>query len=176
MDVAIVMPAYNEEACIENVINLWLPIFNQVSGVLIVVNDGSKDNTGVILNRLALEDARIVVIQQENAGHGLSVLNGYRKAIALGAEFTFQTDSDDQLVPADFWKLWNARHLSPFIIGHRKNRRDPYLRILITRVIPVINFFLFGTWIKDANIPFRLMQTSYLKKFDLPATRKCLCP
>src|SRR5437868_4422665 len=99
---AIVMPAYNEEACIEGVVSAWLSVLDTVPGTLFVVNDGSRDGTGKVLDRLAESHASLRVIHQKNAGHGAAVLRGYAEAIALGPEWIFQTDSDDQFDPMDF--------------------------------------------------------------------------
>jgi glycosyltransferase involved in cell wall biosynthesis len=52
-----------------------------LDGRLIAVGDGSKDSTGVILDRLAEKEPRLLVHHQQNAGHGAAILAGYRMAI-----------------------------------------------------------------------------------------------
>lgn len=162
MQLAIVIPAYNEAACIKAVIQEWLEVADAADGLLVVVNDGSRDATGALLDEMALKAPRLRVIHQANAGHGAAVLHGYREALFLRPAFVFQTDSDDQFKAADFWKLWEKRTLSPFIIGHRQSRHDAFHRLVITRILRGLNVVLFGAAIKDANIPFRLIRADYL--------------
>jgi dolichol-phosphate mannosyltransferase len=162
MKLAIVMPAYNESACIERVVGEWLAVFEKVPGALFVINDGSRDNTGELLDRLAAKHANLRVIHQKNAGHGAAVLNGYRTAIASGAEFIFQTDSDDQFEREDFWNLWAMKDTSSFILGYREHRQDPLSRLIITRINKLLCFLCFGVRLRDFNVPFRLMRASFL--------------
>jgi dolichol-phosphate mannosyltransferase len=163
VELALVMPAYNEAECIDGVVRSWLPVLDRVgSGILIVVNDGSTDPTGDQLNRLAASDARIQVIHQQNSGHGAAVLRGYREALASGAGWIFQVDSDGQLLAQDFWLLWEARHDSPFLLGRRARRNDPLYRLAISRLVRALNFLLFRVSVRDANIPFRLLRSDFL--------------
>lgn len=163
MKLAIVMPAYNESACIERVVDAWLGVFEKIPGALFVVNDGSRDNTGELLDRLAASRRNLRVIHQKNGGHGAAVMNGYRKALESGAEYIFQTDSDDQFDREDFWKLWALRETSPFILGIRLRRSDPVPRLVITRINRLLLLLCFGAWIRDANCPFRLMRAPFLE-------------
>lgn len=163
MSLCIVMPAYNEEGCIEPVVKNWLTILDQVPGTMIVVNDGSRDKTGEILDKLAIGDKRLKVIHQKNAGHGAAVLNAYRQAMATGSDWVFQTDSDDQFQPLDFPKLWERRATSPFILGYREQRSDAFHRTVISAIMRSLVFLLFGTYTKDANIPYRLIRADFLR-------------
>lgn len=162
------MPAYNEEECMADVVSIWTKLlieeFPTENTCLIVVNDGSKDSTGKILDGLAPHNDKLVVVHQINGGHGNAVVHAYRKAVELGAEYVFQTDSDDQFVTADFKKLWDKRTQSDFILGYREVRHDDPFRLLITRILRWSMFLIYGTFIMDLNIPFRLIKGSFLKK------------
>jgi glycosyltransferase involved in cell wall biosynthesis len=165
---SIVMPAYNEEACIEDVVNLWTNLLDEQFPAettrLIVVNDGSKDKTGAILDRIKPNYPKLIVVHQPNGGHGNAVVNAYRQAVGIDSEYVFQTDSDDQFVTDDFMKLWAKRHESPFILGCREVRYDAPARLVITRILRLSIFLIYGTYIKDSNIPFRLIRGSFLKR------------
>ncbi|WP_234734133.1 glycosyltransferase family 2 protein [Tellurirhabdus bombi] len=168
LTLSIVMPAYNEEDCIDLVVRNWIDFLNsQFPGQntrLIVINDGSKDRTGAILDTLTpLYPNKLVVVHQPNGGHGNAVVNGYRQAVALDSEYVFQTDSDDQFITEDFAKLWEKRRQSKFILGYREERYDALARLIITRILRASLFLIYGTYIKDSNIPFRLIKGSYLK-------------
>lgn len=79
-------------------------------------------------------------------------------------EWVFQVDSDNQFLPADFPKLWEKRNESNFLLGYRKVRYDDFNRLIITRIVRVLNFALYRCYIPDANIPYRLIKGDYLKK------------
>jgi dolichol-phosphate mannosyltransferase len=162
----IAMPAYNEAGCIEQVVRGWLSVFDshEVSAArLIVVNDGSRDNTGEILDSLRASDPRLTVIHQENSGHGAALRHAYEQALALSPEWVFQVDSDDQFEVADFSLLWKRRAESKFILGRRRNRQDALHRLVISRILRILTFLLFRCSIPDPNIPFRLIQGEYLR-------------
>ena len=167
--VAIVMPAYNEGEVIAEVVEKWTGLlkrgFSEADKpVLIIVNDGSKDNTGETLVKLAKTNPYLIAVNQPNGGHGNAVVNAYKKALELNAEYVFQTDSDDQFETEDFFKLWEKRHKSDFILGYRKTRFDAPIRLVITRILKASIFLFLGTPIEDSNIPFRLIKGSFLKK------------
>lgn len=168
LKLVVVIPAYNEEACIQQVVLDWykgIPeIISSDDFAIIVVNDGSKDHTGDLLDELKESLPNLKVIHQPNAGHGMAVVNGYRHAIELNPEFVFQTDSDDQFIVSDFSKLWEKRSLSKFILGFRYVRHDAPFRLFITKILKYSLLFIYGTNIADANIPFRLIQCEFLKK------------
>jgi glycosyltransferase involved in cell wall biosynthesis len=167
--IAIVMPAYNEGEVIESVVDKWTGLLKRgfsedEKPVLIVVNDGSKDNTWEILSRLATSNPNLIAVNQPNGGHGNAVVNAYRKAMELNCEYVFQTDSDDQFETEDFFKLWEKRNESDFILGYRRQRYDAPIRLVITRILKVSIFLFLGAMIEDSNIPFRLIKGTYLKK------------
>jgi len=167
--IAIVMPAYNEGEVIASVVEKWTDLLKKGfeatdNPVLIVVNDGSKDNTGEILKKLAITNPLLIAVDQPNGGHGNAVVHAYKKALNINAEYVFQTDSDDQFETEDFFKLWEKRNESAFILGYRKQRFDAPIRLVITRILKASIFLFLGAPIEDSNIPFRLIKGSFLKK------------
>ena len=136
----IVMPAYNEEANIEDVINQWHPVCERINAEgneakLVIANDGSKDNTFAIMQQLSAKYPFLMPIDKPNSGHGATVLFLYRKAIADGANFVFQTDSDGQTLPEEFWQMWKNRHEHEFQIGTRGGREDGASRVFVTKTL-----------------------------------------
>jgi len=168
LDLVIVIPAYNEEACIENVIELWTQgisnILKNENFKILVINDGSKDNTGTILDQIASTNKYLIAKHQLNGGHGNAVVNGYKFAVEMDPDYIFQTDSDDQFIPADFKHFWGLKEQSDFILGFRQIRHDDPFRLLITKILKFSLLLIYGTYINDANIPFRLYKTSFLRK------------
>lgn len=162
----IVMPAYNEQANIETVVQQWHPVVEKVGADsrLMIVNDGSKDNTYQILQELQTKYPFLVAVDKPNSGHGATCLFAYRKAIADGADFVFQTDSDGQTDPNEFYQFWDNREQYDLIIGDRTQRQDGFGRIVVTKVLRLLVWIIFGTWVKDANTPFRLMRANILSE------------
>ena len=164
----IVMPAYNEEANIEKVVVQWYEVvtkINQQEGAkckLLIANDGSKDKTYEMMQRLTANYPDFEPIDKPNSGHGATVLYLYRKAIEAGAGYVFQTDSDGQTNPDEFWQMWENRAQYDFQIGDRSTREDGRDRIFVTKVLRFVVRLMFGVYVQDANTPFRLMNTERL--------------
>ena len=161
---SIVMPAYNEEEIIEQTIREWNEkVLSRIPGAeLIVVNDCSNDKTGDVLALLAREIKALHTFTPErNGGHGKALRFGFEQ---VTQEWVFQTDSDRQHVPADFWKLWEEREASDFVLGVRSSRADGPVRVFITSVMRLTNFVAWGLWIRDANCPFKLMRRDPMEK------------
>jgi glycosyltransferase involved in cell wall biosynthesis len=129
-----------------------------------VVDDGSHDKTGEILDGLAKDEPRLKVIHQANTGHGGALLRAYSAALAHQPEYVFHVDSDDQFRPEDFRKLWDRRAESPCILGYRAVRRDALHRLVITRFLRMALLLMYGEYIKDSNIPFRLLKADFLRQ------------
>ena len=157
-----IIPAYNEQDTIEQVVNDW-KIINDLGGVLVIIDDGSQDNTLSILRRL--ESDSIIVLSKENGGHGDTLLYGYRFAIALGAKYIFQTDSDGQTNAAEFKAFWKDRNRYDAIFGVRKVRGDGASRKFVESVLCKILWGIFHVKVPDSNAPFRLMRADKVKEY-----------
>lgn len=166
-NVYIVMPAYNEEENIVNVIKQWYPIVDEIGNgsKLVIVDDGSKDSTLKKMQLLESTCPLLIPLSKMNSGHGATCLYAYNYAIKNKATYIFQTDSDGQTVPGEFWQFWELRHEYDFIVGSRKNRKDGFSRIVVTKALQLFVLFMMGVCIEDANTPFRLMKRSVLEKY-----------
>ncbi len=165
----IVIPAYNEESNIEQVIHDWYPVVEKVGkdSRLIIINDGSKDNTYEIMQKLKKENELTIFqpMTKENSGHGATILFGYHYAIQQGADYIFQTDSDGQTLPEEFWQFWEERDQWDMLIGHRSKREDGSLRVFVAKTLKLVIRICFGVSVTDANTPFRVMKVSTLKNY-----------
>jgi glycosyltransferase involved in cell wall biosynthesis len=164
----LVMPAYNEEANIEDVVRQWHPVAERVNAEggearVVIANDGSKDGTFAILSQLQNNYPYLLPLDKPNSGHGATVLYLYRYALEHGADYVFQTDSDGQTLPEEFWQMWEHRHEYDFQIGTRGGRQDGFSRIVVTRTLRIVVWLMFHVWVKDANTPFRLMNAKRLQ-------------
>lgn len=161
----IVIPAYNEEANIRQVVEEWYPIVAKygTDSRLVVVNDGSKDSTFSILTDLSKDMPQLIPLNKENGGHGAAVLYGYRYALNNGADYVFQTDSDGQTLPSEFDPFWNSKDKYDIVIGYRQGRKDGFSRKVVTRVLRIVVQLCFGVFVLDSNTPYRLMKADKLK-------------
>lgn len=162
----LVIPAYNEEENIEKVVSDWHPIAERVGGEsrLVVINDGSRDGTFRKLKKACESYPRLVALDKENQGHGATVLYGYHYALKQNADYVFQTDSDGQTEPGEFWEFWEQREQYDMVIGHRCKREDGSSRVFVTRVLKLVIRLCFHEDVTDANTPFRLMEAHVLKE------------
>ena len=126
---------------------------------ILIVNDGSRDHSGEILDKLALEIPELRIVHQPNAGHGAALRKGLEHA---RGEWVFHVDSDNQFLSTDFWKLWDLRNEYEYLCGIRTQRHDPFHRLFITRLVRILIFLYFGTFISDANIPYKLVRQAEL--------------
>ena len=161
----IVMPAYNEEANIEETIKQWHVVVEKIGldSRLVIFNDGSKDKTYEIMLGLKDKYSQFIPVTKPNSGHGATIMYAYHYAVNAGADYIFQTDSDGQTNPEEFWQFWEKRNDYDFIIGCRKKRQDGFSRIVVTRTLRLLVLLIFGENVKDPNTPFRLMNAEKLK-------------
>ena len=165
----IVVPAYNESENLDNLIRDWYPVIEKHNGDndsrLVIINDGSKDNTYELLQEYAKTRPLIQPMTKQNGGHGSTVLFGYRYAIAEGADYIFQTDSDGQTNPDEFEQYWKNRKEYDAIIGNRIVRGDGKSRKFVENTVCILLRMIFGVKVQDANAPFRLMKADLVKKY-----------
>lgn len=157
---SVVMPAYNEEGSItEAVAEVQEYILNKVQDAeIIVVDDGSRDSTGELLDKMAEKDSRVRVIHQENGGHAAALMTGMTGS---SSKYIMLLDSDRQIALdgfPDHWKL--AEEGYDCVFGVRRKRHDPGLRLFLTGVIRHVLQLLFAVKIYDANIPYKLLHRS----------------
>lgn len=164
----IVMPAYNEEENIESVVRSWYPVLKgkSESSRLVIADSGSRDRTHEILEQLRSgEFPQLEILHTDNQYHGPKVIALYKYAIANGADYIFQTDSDGQTDPEEFGAFWKARRKYAGIFGNRKVRGDGKDRAFVEKVVCALVLLYFGVKIPDANAPFRLMKTQTVAKY-----------
>ena len=155
---SVIMPVYNEEgaiaAAVEEVQQYVLGLIPESE--LVVVDDGSRDNTGRLLDDAAAKDARIKVIHQPNGGHGAALLRGLD---AARGEYVFLIDSDRQIPLDSFKTAWDAMLAGrDAVFGVRRRRYDPVLRLYLSRLIRHSVNVLFRVNLRDPNAPFKLFR------------------
>lgn len=163
----IVMPAYNEQDNITDVVKSWYPLLSLggKNSKLVIADSGSSDRTNEILLGLKEQFPQLEILSNTNRYHGPKVIALYKHAIDNGADFIFQTDSDGQTNPSEFEAFWNDRNNFDGIFGHRKVRGDGKDRAFVEHVVCFLLWLYFGVKVPDANAPFRLMRTETVAKY-----------
>jgi glycosyltransferase involved in cell wall biosynthesis len=168
-DVTIIIPVYNEEEVITKVLESWLLVLRKlkIKFSILALNDGSKDGTLSVLQRVAEENPELTVIDKTNSGHGPTILEGYRKATT---QWIFQVDSDNEIDADQFPAIWNSRAENDLVLGVRYQRQSPLSRQLITFVSRLTINLLYGKGVTDVNTPFRLYKRIKFQKIfsDIP--------
>lgn len=164
----VVMPVYNEQDAIGNVLRKWAKALEKtdIDWKIRAYNDGSRDNTLSIMREISAKLPRVSVRDKPNGGHGPTILQGYREAATDGFEWIFQVDSDDEMDPEQFPVLWNRRENADFLVGKRAGRSQGWARKLVSGVSRLSVRAIYGkggVW--DVNAPYRLMRVSAFRSF-----------
>ena len=164
LDLCLVMPVYNESECIVEVIDSWAAMLEglDIDFKMIILNDGSADSTAEALTAYDTH-LRIQIINKANGGHGPTILMGYRQAVTE-ANWVFQVDSDNEMGPEYFHKLWGKRSKYDALFGYRDLRQQNAGRKFISICSRCIVKLLFGTGVQDVNTPYRLIRADIVKR------------
>jgi len=156
---SVIMPAYNEEASIEaavaDVFRHVLPVVGD--GELVVIDDGSTDRTGALLDAMAATEPRLRVVHQPNAGHGPALVRGITEA---RGEAILLLDSDRQIALDDFARHWarmTQENLVAFL-GLRRPRHDAFHRLVISALMRLLILLCFGRAPQDAGAPYKIVR------------------
>jgi glycosyltransferase involved in cell wall biosynthesis len=164
--ISIVLPALNEEDNIESLVGQIKNYFktNSIPHEIIIVDDGSTDQTGSIADRLAGEYEDITVIHHpENQGYGKSLRDGFH---AGRHEYLFYTDADLQfkINSLDLFMPYMQKGEADMVVGYRIGRQDPWLRKFLAWGYNKFSSILFSLKVKDIDCAFKLFKKqSYLK-------------
>lgn len=159
-------PAHNEEANIEALVAEALETLPTLAETfeIIAVNDGSRDRTGEIADRLAAEhpDVVRVVHHMPNRGYGGALRSGFE---ASRYELLCFTDGDRQFKVADLGRL-TARMAQAdrpdVVVGFRIKRADPFIRIAYARTYKLANRIFFGLRVRDVDCAAKLFRREAL--------------
>lgn len=161
---SLVFPAYNEELNVERAVVEARRVLEKVAEryEIIVVNDGSADDTGSIIDRLAKEDGQVVPVHHpKNRGYGAAVCSGFAQA---RFDYVFFTDSDLQFNLDEIERLIEWIDRFDIVTGYRAKRADPLHRRLNAWAWGTLVRFLFGIKVRDIDCAFKLF---HRRVFDI---------
>lgn len=132
--ICVIIPAFNEEIHIRNTLS-GIPEFVKY---IVVINDGSTDETERIINECIRSDSRISLLNHsKNLGLGNSLISGYQESLRLKSEITAVMAGDNQMAPEDLWNVVApiVNHEADYVKGNRLLRGD------VRKIMPGYRFF-----------------------------------
>ncbi len=152
--ISVVFPVHNERQNLTSLISQWHKTmeFHQIDHEFVIVEDGSTDGTKELITHLEKEFPIINLSQIKKRGYSLAVLDGI---YASTKKYVLCTDSDNQIkVDSLIQNLNNFPKNKEFLMGYRNPRKDPYNRIIYSKMFKFIHDFFFDSKLKDPSCPF----------------------
>jgi glycosyltransferase involved in cell wall biosynthesis len=173
---SIFFPAYNDAGTIASLALVAHMTARQITDdyEVNVVDDGSPDHTGALLDEMAGHFPWLKVVHHEkNRGYGGALRTGFAMA---SRELVFYTDGDAQYDPREMATLYAA--FGPevdFVNGYKISRHDPLHRVIIGRAYHWLVKVAFGLKLRDVDCDFRLMRRSIFQKVHLTRSSGVIC-
>ncbi|HEV2529745.1 MAG TPA: glycosyltransferase family 2 protein [Thermomicrobiales bacterium] len=167
---SLVLPAHNEQENIGIVVRQALEVLPRFTDEfeIIVVNDGSRDDTARIIDELAASHPQVRPIHHEvNRGYGGALVSGFA---ATTGDFVMFMDSDRQ------FDLNDLALLSPFVdhfdivAGFRRERNDPLHRRINAEVFNTVVRALYGVHMRDIDCAFKVFRGDLLRSISLTSS------
>ncbi len=157
-ELSVFFPTYNEEGSIEKIISKAKKTLETIASKweIIIVEDGSKDKTPEITDRIVKADKRIKVIHHNpNRGYGGAVKTGLYSSKYKWIAFT---DSDGQFDFSEITNFIEEQKIqnADLVIGYYKKRQVSKFKILTSKLWEAAVFVLFGLHVKDIDCGFKL--------------------
>jgi glycosyltransferase involved in cell wall biosynthesis len=174
---SVFFPAYNDAGTIASLVITSVKVAATLTDdfEVIVINDGSRDDTGRILDELGrLYPERVRIVHHEtNRGYGGALRSGFATA---SKDLVFYTDGDAQYDPAEMTLLWEKMADDvDWVNGWKISRSDPLHRIVIGRMYHHMVKILFGLNVRDVDCDFRLMRRRIFDVVRLEKNSGVIC-
>jgi glycosyltransferase involved in cell wall biosynthesis len=166
---SVVMPAYNEQETIEEIVRRVLAVPLRIE--LIIVDDGSKDRTREILGRLAQEFPIKVILQPANAGKGAALRRGFQE---VTGDLVVIQDADLEYSPEEFPELISliCEGRADVVYGSRflgRHRVFMFTHYAGNRFLTLVTNVLYNTMLSDMETCYKVMRTEVLRSMTLDA-------
>ncbi|MCZ6635840.1 MAG: glycosyltransferase family 2 protein [bacterium] len=169
-------PCYNDSATIEDLVRNVDTVAGEFTDdyEVIVIDDGSMDESRAVLKRLKNEYPRLkLVFHEHNRGYGGALQSGFE---ASTKDLIFYTDGDGQYDAKELRVLMAKIGTDVDVVnGYKIKRSDPFYRVVIGKCYQITMRFLFGLKIRDVDCDFRLIRNDVLKRLSLSHTSGVIC-
>ena len=165
-NLSVFFPCVNEQGNIEDTVKKAVKVLQNLdlNYEIIIVNDGSTDQTAKVIEKLEKENTNIRSIHHpKNLGYGEALKSGF-----YGAKYDtiVYTDGDGQFDFSQIDKFLEKIETNDVVIGYRIKRQDPFFRILFAKGWGLALFFFFRLQLKDVDCGFKMIKRSVLQKID----------
>lgn len=171
-EISAFFPVLNEEANISSTVEKAVAVLKNVAEKyeVIIVNDGSQDNTETIAYELVKKNPNVRVISHQiNLGYGTALRTGF---YGTHYELIVYTDGDGQFDFTEVDKFLEAIKGADAVWGYRIKRMDPFMRILNAKGWKFLIWLFLGLAVKDVDCGFKMIRKSVLDKIPpLESTR-----
>ncbi|QOI96501.1 MAG: glycosyltransferase family 2 protein [Flammeovirgaceae bacterium] len=160
----IIIPVYNEEACLEPLFLAITEFLNRIkfSIHVLFVNDGSTDSSAERIEKICSIDSRYSFISLErNSGLSTALKAGIDHC---NTKFIGYMDADLQTSPSDFEKLLEFKYEYELVMGYRENRKDTLVKRLSSLIANSFRQWLLEDEIIDTGCPLKIMRTDVAKQ------------
>ncbi len=167
---SVFMPCYNEAANVERVAADAVKVLDGlgIDYELILINDGSKDDTGKIADKIAAGKPSVKVVHHpHNLGYGAALQSGFK---AAGKELVFYTDGDGQFDMRQMPQLLPLIEKYDIVSCYRQNRQDNWIRKLNAWCWTKLVCFLFRMKIRDIDCAFKLYKREIFNNIKMTST------
>jgi glycosyltransferase involved in cell wall biosynthesis len=173
---SVFFPAYNDAGTIASLVVVAHMTAREITDQheVIVIDDGSPDHTGALLDELARTYSWLKVVHHpNNRGYGGALRSGFA---AASKELVFYTDGDAQYDPRELARLLAAlTNEVDFVNGFKISRNDPLHRVVIGKLYHWFVKLAFGLRLRDVDCDFRLMRRSVFDKVTLTRSSGVIC-
>lgn len=167
LSLTIFFPCYNEEANVERMTRAAVDVARRVADdyEVIIVNDGSRDRTGDIADRLATEIPGVrAVHNRPNQGYGGALQRGFREATK---SWVFYTDGDGQFDLNELPKILPLLETHDIVSCYRLDRKDPPIRKLNALAWSTLVNLLFRMGLRDIDCAFKIYPRTFIERITL---------
>lgn len=164
-------PAYYDEENISFVVNRAQEVLSEVCEdfEIIVINDGSPDNTGEVLNKLASQNNRLKVIHHpRNMGYARALKTGFEHAKKF--EYILFTDGDNQYDVGYLKDMLDFIEKYDAIITYRVKNANNFVRRIISWFFNRMLNLMFNEPFRDLSSAFRLVRKDAIDSIELNTT------
>ncbi len=176
MSLSIFFPCYNDAGTIAGLVRSAAETARRLDSEfeIVVVDDGSRDDSPGILERLRDEIPELrVVTHPRNLGYGAALRSGFAE---VRHELVFYTDGDGQYDPRELRALWPGLTADvDWVNGWKLERSDPRHRVLLGELYRRLVRKAFGLKLKDPHCDFRLIRRRVLDRIVLESDSGAIC-
>ena len=171
MELSIVVPVYNEEQNIENLIDEITNSIKDINYEILVVDDHSRDKTVSVLKKIQTHNKRLRIIKHEkNYGQSFAVRSGVKSS---KSSWIATLDGDGQNDPADIPELYlaliqqNSKNNNVLVAGHRVHRKDSILKKISSKYANRIRSNILKDEVPDTGCGLKLFSKEFF--LELPS-------